>query len=208
MSGLVGETFYLDEFAFRQFEGGHAAQLDVSKEDFVQTVHKLYHEGRKLVDGYAPFCKHLFVPNFTSASLNALPITKENEGLLKTGYSKRRPDELAVLTRWFPADRVDLQKAKYLDLILYSREQLTKEYFDMPDKKFSNSQPDVPWGIISIKPQDEDYETPMQPITVMRNSLGRSEGGSGVPLDKKAYEASVKYWEGHASVIDGSPSGE
>lgn len=44
MSGLVGETFYLDEFAFRQFEGGHAAQLDVSKEDFVQTVHKLYHE--------------------------------------------------------------------------------------------------------------------------------------------------------------------
>ena len=44
MSGLVGDTFYLDEFAFRQFEGGHAAQLDVSKEDFVQTVHKLYHE--------------------------------------------------------------------------------------------------------------------------------------------------------------------
>ena len=44
MSGLVGDTFYLDEFAFRQFEGGHAAQLDVSKEDFIQTVHKLYHE--------------------------------------------------------------------------------------------------------------------------------------------------------------------
>ena len=43
---LVGDTFYLDEFAFRQFEGGHAAQLDVSKEDFVQTVHKLYHEAR------------------------------------------------------------------------------------------------------------------------------------------------------------------
>ncbi len=43
---LVGDTFYLDEFAFRQFEGGHAAQLDVSKEDFVHTVHKLYHEAR------------------------------------------------------------------------------------------------------------------------------------------------------------------
>ena len=65
----------------------------------------------------------------------------------------KRRFKLEVPRRWFPADRVDLQKAKYLDLILYSREQLTKEYFDMPDKKFSNSQPDVPWGIISIKPQ-------------------------------------------------------
>ena len=41
-----------------------------------------------------------------------------------------------------------------------------------------------------------------------RNSLGRSEGGSGVALDRKAYEESVKYWEGRASVIEGSPSGE
>ena len=52
-----------------------------------------------LVDGYAPFCKHVFVPNFTSATLNALPIDQENEPLLRSGYSQRRPDELAVLTR-------------------------------------------------------------------------------------------------------------
>ena len=32
----------------------------------------------------------------------------------------------------------------------------------------------VPWGIISVKAQDEDYETPMQPITIMRNSLVRT----------------------------------
>jgi hypothetical protein len=51
------------------------------------------------VDGYAPFCKHVFVPNFTNATLNALPISQENEKHLKSGYSKRRPDELAVLTR-------------------------------------------------------------------------------------------------------------
>ena len=29
----------------------------------------------------------------------------------------------------------------------------------------------APWGIISVKAQDEDFETPMQPITIMRNSL-------------------------------------
>lgn len=56
--------------------------------------------------------------------------------------------------------------------------------------------------------QDEAHETPMQPITIMRNSLGRSEGGSGVKLDKEAYEASVKYWEEHAGIVAGAPDGE
>ena len=50
---------------------------------------------------------------------------------------------------------------------------------------------------------------PMAPITIMRNSLGRAEGGSGVPLDAAAYEASVAYWEKHAAIVAGdSPSGE
>ncbi len=48
----------------------------------------------------------------------------------------------------------------------------------------------------------------MQPITIMRNSLGRDEGGSGVKLDREAYEASVKYWEGHAAIVAGDPGGE
>jgi len=208
MQGLVGETFFLDEFAFRQFDGGQAAQLDISKEAFVARVHQLYCKGGSLVDGYAPFCKHVFVPNFTSATLNALPISQENEALLRSGYSQRRPDELAVLTRWFPAHKVDTRKAKYLDLILYSREQLVKEHDAMPGKGPSESLPEAPWGIISVKPQDEDFETPMQPITIMRNSLGKEEGGSGVPLDREKYAESVAYWQKHAPIIAGSPSGE
>ena len=36
--------------------------------------------------------------------------------------------------------------------------------------------PPEPWGVISIKAQDEPEETPMQPITAMRNALGREEG--------------------------------
>ena len=42
---------------------------------------------------------------------------------------------------------------------------------------------DYDYGIVSVKPQDADYETPMQPITMMRNALGKAEGGSGVPID-------------------------
>lgn len=40
----------------------------------------------------------------------------------------------------------------------------------------------------------------MDPITVMRNALGKDEGGSGVPLVREKYLESVKYWESHAIV--------
>lgn len=70
-------------------------------------VHELFKEqGSVLVDGYAPFCKHVFIPNEWGCRVGALLITDENRHLLRSGYSKRRPEELAVLTRWFPADMV------------------------------------------------------------------------------------------------------
>ena len=40
----------------------------------------------------------------------------------------------------------------------------------------------------------------MDPITMMRNALGKEEGGSGVQLEKEKYMQSVKYWEKHAIV--------
>lgn len=48
-----------------------------------------------------------------------------------------------------------------------------------------DSKSDAPWGIVSIKPQDVNHELPMQPITMMRNALGKEHGGSGVPLDQE-----------------------
>eukprot|EP00798_Chlamydomonas_sp_ICE-L_P016141 gene16141-22295_t len=114
--------------------------------------------------------------------------------------------------RWFSAAEVEVPTAKHLDLILYSREQMVKEYEDMPGSSRAcapEDLPQVPWAIICVKGQDEDYETPMQPITAMRNALGREEGGSGVPIDKAAYEASAEYWQTHATIITGTtPSGE
>lgn len=105
--------------------------------------------------------------------------------------------------RWVPAKRVTVPEAKMLDVILYSREQITKEREALPDKAGADvALPDAPWGIISIKAQDEDHETPMQPITMMRNALGRDEGGSGVPLDRAKYDASVEYWRNRVPVLD------
>lgn len=56
--------------------------------------------------------------------------------------------------RWFPADQVAAPQAKFLDIILYSRDQLSNEYDAMPDAKGDPALlPRAPWGIISIKAQ-------------------------------------------------------
>lgn len=88
-----------------------------------------------------------------------------------------------------------------LDVILYSREQIMKEHAAMPSKGSPDAIPDAPWGIISVKAQDESFETPMQPITIMRNALGADEGGSGVPLNKAAYDKSVEYWRNRVPLV-------
>jgi hypothetical protein len=51
-----------------------------------------------------------------------------------------------------------------------------------------------------VKPQDADFETPMQPITVMRNALGKEHGGSGVALDREKYMQSVQFWSKFATL--------
>ena len=80
-----------------------------------------------LHDGYAPFCKHIFVKNFTDTLPIFIAITPENEQFIRSGYVARRETELAVLDRWFEMEKMpagSLMKAEYLDIILYSKDQI------------------------------------------------------------------------------------
>lgn len=52
-----------------------------------------------LREGYAPFCRHFFAPNFCGATCGTAAITNHNRHLLRSGYIKRRPEELPVLAR-------------------------------------------------------------------------------------------------------------
>lgn len=205
-SMIHGDTFFLDEFADRQWDDPKfsGTRMTCDKKQFVQRVHDLFHAGSApLVDGYAPFCKHVFVTNEYDCRVGALPITEANKHLLVSGYTRRRPEEFAVLTRWFPASDVEAPRADFLDIILYSREQLVKEHaslYGKPEEEVDGILPKCDWGIISIKAQKEDYETPMNPITMMRNALGKAEGGSGVPLDREEYEKATSFWSEHAMI--------
>ncbi len=152
-------------------------------------------DGAPLAGGYAPFCKHLFLENTTETTCSFAPVTDENRGLMKCGYEARREGELPVLERWF--EGVAAPRAEYLDIILYSRRQLELEAAEGPDR---HDLPDCDWGIVGVIGTLEAAEPPMPPITQMRNALGRSEGGSGVPIDREAYARAVEFWSRHAPV--------
>eukprot|EP00831_Metopus_contortus_P073538 TRINITY_DN67090_c0_g1_i1.p2 TRINITY_DN67090_c0_g1~~TRINITY_DN67090_c0_g1_i1.p2 ORF type:complete len:103 (+),score=27.79 TRINITY_DN67090_c0_g1_i1:166-474(+) len=87
--------------------------------------------------------------------------------------------------------------AKYLDVILYSREQIRLENEALGSPTVDE---EYDYGIVSVKPQDVDYEIPMQPITVMRNALGKEQGGSGIPINFSEYMKSVNFWKDHVTV--------
>lgn len=199
------DALSVDPFCYRQFKEKDSSTnykgnvFSTSIKEFTKIVNERYDES-KLVDGYAPFCKHIFIKNdFTDATVNVLRITPDNEHLLRCTYEARNDKELPVLTRYFPKELmkdIKLPIAKYLDLILYSREQINKENEAMDNTSDSES----PWGIVSIKAQDIDYEIPMTPITMMRNALGKDEGGSGVTLERDAYMSSYNVWKDYAVI--------
>lgn len=165
------KNLVVDPFCFRQFQehsqsenyGGTVFKLAIPQ--FEEVVNARFKQ-EDLKDGYAPFCKHLFLVNdFTGddARVNVVPV-KGNEHLIRTEYAARNSKEVPILQRFIPIEALGgiekLPKAKYLDLILYSREQIQKENESMGKPAGEET---APWGIVSIKAQMEDFELPMNP---------------------------------------------
>ena len=146
-------------------------------------------------EGYAPFCKLVFMRNWIdSVRAGAVPITRENQHLVKSGYLARTGKELPVLTQWIECS--EAPRAEYLVLVLYSKEQIEQESKDQGQEiEF-----EADWGVVAVLGQVSDSEEPMAPITMMRNALGTAEGGSGYPLDREAYQRSADFWGSHAVV--------
>ncbi|MGI9423296.1 MAG: DUF3228 family protein [Hyphomicrobiaceae bacterium] len=190
----------LTTFAMRQWQSGASGTYidGLTPEELVTLANQAIATGTALQPGYAPFCTHLFLRNPSATRCGFAPITEENHILLRSGYRSRRDGELAVLERWF--EDLEAPTAQYLDVILYSHEQLQKEAREYPDE---DKVPDCDWGIVSIIGTLSPSEPPMPPITQMRNALGTSQGGSGVPVDPDAYARAVAFWNCHASVRKG-----
>jgi len=166
-------------------EARRNAIQDISAAQFEHYLND--HPPLMVLPGYAPFCALHVHRNWTSTRCLTVPVTDANRHLLRSAYEARNSSELPVLVRWF--EGVEPPVAQYLIAILYSREQLARE----------GSLIEADFGIVGCMYTDSPEEIPMAPITMMRNALGVEEGGSGVPLDRKAYLRSVEYWSGHAN---------
>jgi hypothetical protein len=193
----------LDPFCYRQFDKTKSkVYIDFDRELFADKINEIYISSQSsdnsvLKDGYAPFCKHIFVKNFTSIPPGYVEINDTNINLIKSCYEARTEKELPVLRRYINLEDISNNTPSiYLDIILYSKEQIQKENQAMGNTD-PNGEVDYDYGIISVKPQNEDYELPMDPITIMRNSLGIEEGGSGIKLDRNKYMQSVEFWTKH-----------
>ena len=179
-------TIELTEFARRRlFTRRGNGVLDITPEQFVD--HLNTHPPERVIPGYAPFCELHAHRNWTSTRCATVEITDDNRHQLRSAYEARSDDELPVLVRWF--EGITPPVANYLVPILYSREQLAIE----------GSAIEADWGIVGCLYTMEPEETPLAPITMIRNALGVDEGGSGVPLDREAYRRSVAFWDRHAN---------
>jgi hypothetical protein len=158
---------------------------DITAEQFERYLNE--HAPLQVLDGYAPFCKLHVHRNWTSTRCLTVPVTEDNQHLLRSAYEARTREELPVLVRWF--EGLEPPVADNLVVILYDRAQLAKE----------GTAIDADWGVVGCMYTAQPAEIPMAPITMMRNALGVDEGGSGVPIDREAYARSVAYWSAHAN---------
>lgn len=146
----------LDRFAMRQWEEGYTGtrMTGITREDFERSIQAIPVLAEELVEGYAPFCKHLFVRNWVKGLKSpTVALDDVTRPLVKSEYQARTEKELPVLVRWVPASAVpERADAEWLDLILYSKAQIVQECVAMGEAD-DTSHIDYDWGIISIKAQ-------------------------------------------------------
>ena len=186
-----------DPFVLRQFSKSFSGtKIDLEyKDELLEVINDSIEQDTTLLDSDWNFCKYLVIDNHFEIKSAVRKITLDVYPYIRTDYVKRTPDELPILTRFLelpPGFEINI--AKYIVLVLYSRKQLEKEFKPNDENKKFYFDKDVEWGIVSIMGTEFPYPDPLVPITIMRNSLGIEEGGNGEKLNKKQYSKSVDFW--------------
>ena len=188
-----------DPFVTRQFSqnfSGTKVNLEI-KDELLEVINDAYDYAstETMLDSEWGFCKYLVLPNEFGVKCAVRPITLDIYPYIRTDYSQRTPEELAVLTRYVQLPPgFKSAEANYIVLVLYSKEQLQKEFKPKEDGQEFYFDDDVEWGVVSIMGTMEPKPDPLVPITIMRNALGIEEGGNGETLNREVYNESVEFW--------------
>lgn len=186
-----------DTFVYRQFKPGFAGTKIPSeiKDDLLEAFNK----STTILDSPWDFCKYVVIENTFNVKCATMPITLDVYPFIRSDYSSRTPQELPILSRFVQLPPgFSLPSANYIIAVLYSREQLLKEFNQSTKSTDENAEfllsEDTSYGIVAIMGTVEPKPDPLVPITIMRNALGIEEGGNGEVLNKELYNESVEFW--------------
>jgi len=188
-----------DPFVTRQFSQNFSGtKVDtVVKEELLDVINDAYDYAstETMLDSDWGFCKYLILPNEFGVKCAVREITLDIYPYIRTDYSQRTPEELAILTRYVQLPPgFKSAEANYIVLVLYSKEQLKREFKPKEEGQEFYFDDSVEWGIVSIMGTVLPHPDPLVPITIMRNALGVEEGGNGETLNRKVYNESVDFW--------------
>lgn len=187
------------EFVKRQFNNNFSGTSIEEKyiDDIIKDLNAEYEKCTYASD-VGDFCIYVSVPNKYNIYSPVADIKTIKKRWINTQYVSRVETELKVLTRtaevpfWYKQS-----KSKYLVAVLYSKEQLLKEYNSAPKLYQFELSDDCEYGIVALLSSENFVPDPMTPITMMRNALGVKEGGNGVKLNRTLYNNSVDFWDNH-----------
>ena len=194
-----------DPFVTRQFSqnfSGTKVDPEV-KDELLEVINDTYQYAlsETMLDSEWSFCKYLVLPNEFGVKCAVREITLDIYPYIRTDYSQRTPEELAVLTRYVQLPPgFKSAEANYIVLVLYSKEQLQKEFKPKEEGQDFYFDDNVEWGVVSIMGTMEPKPDPLVPITIMRNALGIKEGGNSMPINIIEYNKSVEFWRNYILV--------
>lgn len=182
-----------DTFVYRQFKPGFAGTK--IKSEIKDELLDAFNKSEIILDGPWDFCKYVVIENTFNVKCATMPITLDVYPFIRTDYSSRTPQELPILSRFVQLPPgLKLPDANYIVGVLYSREQLLKEFKPTDENPEFLLSEDTTYGIVAIMGTIEPKPDPLVPITIMRNALGVDEGGNGETLNKELYNESVEFW--------------
>ena len=194
-----------DPFVTRQFSqnfSGTKVNLEI-KDELLEVINDTYEcaSSETMLDSEWSFCKYLVLPNDFGVKCAVREITLDIYPYIRTDYVSRTPDELPILTRFAQLPPgFKSAEANYIVLVLYSKEQLQKEFKPKEEGQEFYFDDNVEWGVVSIMGTMKPKPDPLVPITIMRNALGIKEGGNSMPINIIEYNKSVEFWRNYILV--------
>jgi len=142
--------------------------------------------GRRFWAGEAEICRHFFVKNDFTTTLQGVVKVSDDTPVVSEMVTRggREDIEEAYKAHWVKAESVEVPKAEFLDVILYSREHLRDEGIVI----------DGDWGVVTVLGVPSCEQTPPTRVTLERNSAGTDAGGNGIEVAASMLSKSDAYW--------------